>query len=520
MTCPFSFYTGTNLCSPVDSEFAVDGTSLPEVDFDVGESYAGRLSIYGANSTSRFANRTSENELFFWFFPSENELASNEIVIWLNGGPGCSSMDGLFQENGPFLWQSGTYSPQPNPFAWTNLTNMVWIDQPIGTGLSNWAPGAPELVTSEAIVAEQFAGFWQNFIDTFDMQGYDVYITGESYAGMYVPYIASHFLDLNDTSYYNVKGIQINDPSIGSGSVLEEAPAAQFLRDNSVLFNLNDTTTASIYQKAEDCGYNEFLDLALTFPPSGKFPSPTSFAKSGVNVNEDCDVWDDSEYLPTSFGLHFLSNPLSPPPPPMPLNVHNHETFTDPPNLVALAAIYVNPCFNFYHVTDFCPFLWDELGFPSLGWGPNNYFNRTDVQQALNVNPHIDYAVCGESDIYPVASQPSSYVVLPSVIERTNNVIVGNGNLDFLIQTNGTLAVLNNMTWNGQQGFSSNPFADTFYVPYGPTIGPALEETFYQSDIPAVSVGYVGGGGSYGTTHTERGLTFTTVALAGHEIPQ
>lgn len=180
----------------------------------------------------------------------------------------------------------------------------------------------------------------------------------------------------------------------------------------------------------------------------------------------------------------------------------------------------MNPCFNFYHVTDFCPFLWDELGFPSLGWGPNNYFNRSDVQQALNVNPKADYAVCGEADIYPVASQASSYVALPSVIERTGNVIVGNGNLDFLIQTNGTLAVLNNMTWNGQQGFSSSPFTDKFYVPYGPTIGPALEETFYQSDIPSVPVGYVGGGGIYGTTHTERGLTFTTVALAGHEIPQ
>lgn len=323
------------------------------MDFDLGESYAGRLSIYAANSTSALANRTSENELFFWFFPSENPDASEEIVIWLNGGPGCSSMDGLFQENGPFLWQSGTYSPQPNPFGWTNLTNMVWIDQPIGTGLSKWAKGAPALVTSEDIVASQFAGFWKNFIDTFDMQGYKIYITGESYAGMYVPYIASHFLDLNDTTYYNVKGIQINDPSIGSGSVLEEAPAAGFLSENSVLFNLNDTTTALVNDMAENCGYNDFMDLALTFPPSGKFPSPTSLAKSGVNTNQDCDVWDT----------------------------------------IASAALYVNPCFNFYHVTDFCPFLWDELGFPSLGWGPNNYFNRTDVQDALNVSPHMDYSI-------------------------------------------------------------------------------------------------------------------------------
>lgn len=160
-------------------EFAVNGTGLPEVDFDIGESYAGRLPITTQNSAN-----SSLNELFFWFFPSDNPLASNEIVIWLNGGPGCSSMDGLLQESGPFLWQSGTYSAQPNPFSWTNLTNIIYIDQPIGTGMSRWAAGAPSQVKDETDVATQFAGFWQNFINTFDMQGVDIYITGESYAGM------------------------------------------------------------------------------------------------------------------------------------------------------------------------------------------------------------------------------------------------------------------------------------------------------------------------------------------------
>ncbi|KUI54170.1 Carboxypeptidase cpdS [Cytospora mali] len=456
--------------------FVVNGTGLPLVDFDIGESYAGRLPISTSNTTT---NRSSENELFFWFFPSDNPNATEEITIWLNGGPGCSSMDGLLQENGPFLWQSGTYSPQPNPFAWTNLTNMVWIDQPIGTGLSSAAPGAPALVTNEEDVARDFAGFWKNFIETFDMQGYKVYITGESYAGMYVPYIASHFLDQNDTTYYNVKGIQINDPSIGSYYVLEEAPAVAFANTWNGLLNLNDTTISELNELAENCGYNAFMEQALTFPPAGKFPNPLSLGKNGTNP-EDCDVWDD----------------------------------------IAVAAMYVNPCFNFYHITDYCPFLWDELGFPSLGWGPNNYFNRSDVQDALNVSPHVDYAICGDPTLGLDSSEASSFTVLAGVVERTNNVIVGNGNLDFLIISNGTLATLNNMTWNGAQGFSSSPFKDKFFVPYNPTIGPAMAETLYQSDIPAVPVGYVAGGGYYGTTHTERGLTFVTVDLAGHEIPQ
>jgi carboxypeptidase D len=122
----------------------------------------------------------------------------------------------LLQENGPFLWQSGTYAPVRNPFSWSNLTNIVYIDQPAGTGLS---PG-PATVQNEIDVSNQFNDFWKRFIQTFSMQGYKVYITGESYAGQYIPYLASGMLDQNDTTHFNLKGIQINDPSINEDNVM------------------------------------------------------------------------------------------------------------------------------------------------------------------------------------------------------------------------------------------------------------------------------------------------------------
>jgi carboxypeptidase D len=201
--------------------FLVNGSALPDVDFDIGESYAGTLSI---NS-----NPSDGNRLFFWFFPSDNPAASNEITIWLNGGPGCSSLDGLLQENGPFLWQPGTYAPQPNPFSFVNLTNMVYVDQPIGTGFSPFVKGAPAKITNEEQIAADFAGFWKNFMTTFGLTGRDVYITGESYAGQYIPYIADYFLNQSNTKYYDVKGIQINDPSIGLDAVLTEGESSSFL---------------------------------------------------------------------------------------------------------------------------------------------------------------------------------------------------------------------------------------------------------------------------------------------------
>lgn len=52
----------------------------------------------------------------------------DEVTIWLNGGPGCSSLEGFFQENGRFLWHPGTLAPVENPYSWVNLTNMLWYD--------------------------------------------------------------------------------------------------------------------------------------------------------------------------------------------------------------------------------------------------------------------------------------------------------------------------------------------------------------------------------------------------------
>ena len=90
--------------------------SLPDVPFDLGEMYSGNIPI-DMNDTSR--------QLFFVFQPTIGNPV-DEITIWLNGGPGCSSLEGFFQENGRFLWQSGTYAPVENPYSWVNLTNMLW----------------------------------------------------------------------------------------------------------------------------------------------------------------------------------------------------------------------------------------------------------------------------------------------------------------------------------------------------------------------------------------------------------
>jgi carboxypeptidase D len=95
-------------------------------------------------------------------------------------------MEGLLTENGPINWLPGMDAPAPNPFTWLDLTNIVWIDQPLGVGFTQ---GEPDIETEDQL-AIQFIGFWKNFVKLFCMEDWKMYLTGESYAGVYIPYIA------------------------------------------------------------------------------------------------------------------------------------------------------------------------------------------------------------------------------------------------------------------------------------------------------------------------------------------
>lgn len=76
------------------------------------------------------------------------------------------------------------------------------VDQPVGTGFATGKPTA----TSQEEIAEDFIKFFKNFQEIFGIKNYKIYVTGESYAGRYVPYISAAMLDQNDTEYYDLKG--------------------------------------------------------------------------------------------------------------------------------------------------------------------------------------------------------------------------------------------------------------------------------------------------------------------------
>ncbi|DAA77580.1 TPA_exp: putative serine carboxypeptidase [Trichophyton benhamiae CBS 112371] len=431
-------------------KYAVDGTKIPEVQFDIGESYAGLMPISTRKDESR--------ELYFWYFPSENPAAKDEITIWLNGGPGCSSLEGLLQENGPFLWQYGTLYPVPNPWSWTKLTNMVWVEQPVGTGFSQGKPS----VRSQEDVATQFLGFFRNFVDTFDLHGKKIYIVGESYAGLYVPYIAHAMFEKKNKRYFNVESTMIFDPSINKDEILTQVPAVPFVEHWKGLFPFNETFTKQIHDMADKCGYSSYMKEHLVYPPKGKLPALPK-------ATPECDVW----------------------------------------TAIFDAVSLVNPCFDVYQVATTCPLLYDVLGYPGsfeyLPAGANVYFNRTDVQKAINA-PLQKWTECSERPVFVDGkdnSEPSSFTIIPDVIEKSPRTIIAHGDLDYVLISNGTLLSIQNMTWGGAQGFSQEP-SKPLFVPY--------------HDRGSLST--LSGAGVLGRHHTERKLTYVELYLTGHMGPQ
>lgn len=142
---------------------------------------------------------------FYWHSEVRTESKSKgdktPLVIWLNGGPGCSSNVGLFYENGPYTMIPNSdpalkYSFKRNPLSWTNVAHMVWVEQPLRTGFSVPSNDAKDpRVHNEYDVADDFHDFLMSFFAVFEhLKESPLYIVGESYGGRYVPAIAQEIV--------------------------------------------------------------------------------------------------------------------------------------------------------------------------------------------------------------------------------------------------------------------------------------------------------------------------------------
>jgi len=176
-------------------------------------------------------------KLFYWLaVPPEGLDGDDEapLLIWLNGGPGCSSMEGFFLENGPVLFDSveengsRRWTLRPNPFSWHLAPAFVlYVDQPVGTGLSFTTQR--DYCKNDEEVNRDFVYFLEEFLllhrDAFlidDGSGpprlrRPLYFSGESHAGHYIPSMIDHILQRRDEQGPHRVDISVAGGAIGNG---------------------------------------------------------------------------------------------------------------------------------------------------------------------------------------------------------------------------------------------------------------------------------------------------------------
>ncbi|XP_026408231.1 serine carboxypeptidase-like 34 [Papaver somniferum] len=155
--------------------------------------------------------------LFYWFFEAFEKPKEKPLVLWLNGGPGCSSIGyGEAEELGPFLTQKGKPELKFNDYSWNKEANLLFLESPVGVGFSYTNTSADIKTLGDSVTAKDSYTFLLKWFERFPhFKSHDFFLAGESYAGHYVPQLAERIFDANKKAskkdYINFKGFIIGN---------------------------------------------------------------------------------------------------------------------------------------------------------------------------------------------------------------------------------------------------------------------------------------------------------------------
>lgn len=142
---------------------------------------------------SGYLNASDTTRLHYWMVESEADPATAATVLWFNGGPGCSSLDGFVYEHGPFVISDDAQTLTLREYRWNRMVNMLYIEAPVGVGFSYST--ANDYKCNDDRTAEENYQAVEAFFDKFpELKKNKFFITGESYAGVYVPTLAERIV--------------------------------------------------------------------------------------------------------------------------------------------------------------------------------------------------------------------------------------------------------------------------------------------------------------------------------------
>jgi carboxypeptidase C (cathepsin A) len=357
-------------------------TSLPNLAAPLGTQYSGYINLPG-----------TQKYMHYWFVQTYfGSPSTAPLVLWMNGGPGCSSMDGFFYEQGPFHFGSpdSNLTLVSNPWTWTNAANMIFLEAPVGVGFS-YSNNAKDYTTNDTQTAQDNYNFLKAWFNAYpEYQANPFWISGESYAGIYVPTLAN--LVLGDSSI-NFQGILVGNGVTDYKYDNEFQALFPFMYYHALI----STKTWNQFQR--DC-------------INGKSQVGCDAAVITIEKNmNDINIYDIyTDCYSTQRGV----NPDHLP--------YRQIKIKERPIIVG----EVPPCTDATQVT--------------------NYLNDPDVQSAIHVNQNLPYqwSICSNVVNY----SKNTFTVVPiyeELIKAKKQILVYSGDVDGAVPYVGTEAWINSM---------------------------------------------------------------------------
>ncbi|TIA86184.1 hypothetical protein E3P99_03754 [Wallemia hederae] len=358
-----------------------------------------KLCDAGVKQYSGYIDISDSKSLFFWFFESRSDPSSDPLVMWLNGGPGCSSSTGLLTELGPCNIGKDGQSTTYNEHSWNTNANLLFLDQPVNVGYSY---SDTDNVNTTPVAADDVYAFLQIFFKHYKQYAdLPFSIAAESYGGRYAPLIADVINNHNqiDKSIYklnnsvddfktiNLKSILLGngltDPKVQFPSVYDYACHGPYQ-----IFDPNGSECANLKSKAHTC--ESLIDTC--YKTDSRFTClPAALYCSYLGMNEGSGMYGAFQQL----GL--------------------------------------NP----YDVRQTCDRKKDgDLCYKSMDW-IQTYLNKPQVKKELGVPKYIEFQSCnfdvnrsfmGQGDSMHNSADPA----IPNLLDSGISVLVYAGKADFM----------------------------------------------------------------------------------------
>ena len=403
----------------------------------------------------------TKKQIHYWFVESEQNPATDPLVFWTNGGPGCSGLIGFLTEQGPFRPDKDG-SLVMNDWRWNKISNMVFLEQPVGVGFS-YSDNSDDYRIGDSQAAKDNLETILQFLKKFpEYSNSPLYITSESYGGHYMPTLADEIVSYNEKNEnkLNFKGFAVGNPYTdyysGVGAEMETYWGKQLLPKPS-------------WDKYVAGGC---LDVKNQFNSSICSTYILDFMKKIGNLNPyalDYPVCVTSQQAWTTYMIYDI------------IKENNNDIVVDAFfsvfNAVPLKDDY-EPCEDNY---------------------ASDYLNKPDVKLALHVKSGIEWEECSRTVKYEYLDKmlPMEHYynkLLNSASDKNLRILVYSGDDDSVCGTIGT------QKWIWDLGYPVKP-----------------NEMWKVWEVDGQTAGYIT---QFETPFSKDArLTFATVHFAGHEVP-